>query len=71
MTPDQRKRFEWADRLVQTLAQLPCFHPCDVYGQKTDCGDVMVCGGMCVRCSAVRYVERYEKAISQEKKETV
>lgn len=68
MTKDDQKRLEYADRLVRVLAGLPCFNPMDVYGQKTDCGEVLVCGGMCVRCAAERYVERYEEPVVSKKK---
>lgn len=68
MTTDDQKRLEHADRLVRVLAGLPCFNPIEVYGQKTDCGEVLVCGGKCVRCAAVLYVERYEEPVAGKKK---
>ncbi len=52
-------QLEWADRILRRLAAGKCLNPCDVYGVKEDCGEVFLCGGMCARCSAVRYVERY------------
>lgn len=52
-------RLAWADKLVRRLAGEKCLSPQDVYGVKEDCGEVFVCGGACVRCLAVRYVERY------------
>lgn len=57
-----RKRLEWADKLVRRLATEKCLTPVDVEaGEPIDCGEVFICGGMCVRCLAVRYVERYRK----------
>lgn len=57
---DDEKRLEWADRLVRALAAEKCMKPVDMDGGgPIDCGEVLICGGMCLRCLAVRYVERW------------
>lgn len=62
-TDDLREKIEeleHADRLVRRLALEKCLTPVDDgAGKPLDCGEVFVCGGMCVRCAAVRYVDRY------------
>jgi len=51
----------WSDRLVRELATRKCEKPVDFEDgfEPIDCGEVYVCGGMCLVCSAKRYVERY------------
>lgn len=53
-------RLVWTDRLAKHLADQSCEKPVEItHGDFENCGEVFVCGGICLPCSAKKYVERY------------
>lgn len=58
------ERLRWADSLVRSLSRLQCFKPSLVDGRSVDCRELRSdqpgwSHGVCDRCLAIAYVERW------------
>ena len=47
---------KWADKITRELASRSCEKPVD---EDIDCGDVYICGGICLSCLARKYTEQH------------